>query len=77
MGKGRSPTGPAEAAGPHRSPEVRAVGSAQDELRAQGCLTRGSSWGKKGTERPLRTLPGRAPLDQSEPFGGPRAFRET
>lgn len=47
MGRGRSPTGPAEAGGPSRRREVRAVGCAQAVLRSR----------EEEEEKPLNVQP--------------------
>lgn len=77
MGKGRSPTGPVEAAGPRRCLEVRAILRAQAGFRVRRRPPFSRLWspGWDG-ERPLRAQSGSRASGLMGAFGGSAAFWE-
>lgn len=76
VGKGRSPTSPAEAAGPRRGLEVREVSRAQAGLRERRWPFMQLVSQGRGTERPLRAYSRSHTIGPIGAFGGPAAFWE-
>lgn len=76
MGKGRSPTGPAEAAGPRCGLQVGAVSRAQAGLRERGWPFMLHESRCRGTERPLRAHSRMRTTGPIGAFGCPAVFWE-